>query len=139
MEEYSRWQRVPNVEVPCAGVDLQLIHGVLSLRLLFSEIVDGMNQDLVLTFDQPIAVTSFNEFQHPWNAEVGGDVPRLAGKWASFAYPILTVKGSDWMRIAEESGRPMENIGHLRIVTLGDTVDVLGHDPESISWESGSP
>ncbi|MGH7594226.1 MAG: hypothetical protein ACRELE_10310 [Gemmatimonadales bacterium] len=126
MESYSRWHGIPKVETPCAGVDLQLIHGLLSVRLLFSEIVDGMDRDLVLTFDQPIAVTSFNEFQHPWQSETGGDVPRLTGKWADYLYPILTVTGSTWMRIAEESGRPMEGISHLRIVTLSDTVETCG-------------
>ncbi|HEY4099888.1 MAG TPA: hypothetical protein VGM20_03305 [Gemmatimonadales bacterium] len=97
----------------------------------------GMKHDLLLVFNQPIAVTSFNEFQHPWQLETGSDVPLLTGQWASYCYPLLAVTGSTWMRIAEESGHPMEGIAHLRIVTLGDTVDVLGRDPESISWERG--
>ena len=97
----------------------------------------GGSQDLVLTFLQPVAVSSFDEFEHPWNFETPGDVPRLAGKWANYAYPLLAVKGVLWVTQAEGHGR--ENLKHLRIVSLGDTVDIVAGDPTSVSWEPHAP
>lgn len=136
METYARWHGVPHVGDPAAGVDLQLLDGILTVRVLFSNMVEGLSQDLVLTFRHPVAVTSFDEFQHPWNFEDVGDLPRLTGKWASCTYPLLTVKGSTWVRQAEGNGR--ENLQHLRIVTLGDTVDIISGGPDKVSWEPGA-
>lgn len=133
VEEFERWRGVPEVDAPCAGVDLHLVDGLLSVRLLFSHMVGGLSEDLVLTFRQPVAVTSFDEFQHPWNFEASGEIPRLAGKWDRYAYPMLTVRGSEWVRLAEGNGRV--NLRHLRIVTLEDTIDIVGGDPVSITWE----
>jgi hypothetical protein len=135
MESFARWRHLPEVSDPAAGVDLHLVDGLLTVRVLFSKMIGGLSQDLVLTFRQPVAVSSFDEFQHPWNFEPVGDLPRLTGKWANYAYPLLAVNGSAWVTQAEGNGR--ENLQHLRIVTLGDTVDVVGSDPDSVSWDSG--
>lgn len=136
METFARWRGAPDVEDPAAGVDLHLVDGLLTVRVCFSNMIGGLSQDLVITFRQPVAVTSFDEFQHPWNFTTADDPPRLTGKWAGYTYPLLTVKGSIWVTQAEGNGR--ENLQHLRIVTLEDTVDIVGNDPVSVSWEPGA-
>jgi hypothetical protein len=140
MEEYERWPTVPDLDTPCAGVDIELIHRRLTVRMLFSEMVGRPERDLVFLFEDSIVVTSFDEFQHPWNFQTGGPVPKLEGKWAQYAYPVLVVRGSQWaQRIKDTHGLRGEGLIHLRMVTLDHTVDVLGRGPASALWQDALP
>ena len=140
MEEYERWLGVPGMDTPCAGVDIELNHRRLTVRMLFSEMVGRAERDLVSVFASPIIVTSFDEFQHPWNSQSGGLVPKLEGKWAQYAYPILIVRGSEWaQRVKDTAGLGGEDPIHFRMVSLDHTVDVLGHDPVSALRQDALP
>lgn len=134
LERHEPWTGVARVDAPCASVVLVEDRGELVVRLVFSEVIHGNGNDLLLHAGRVIAVSSHDESAHPWRGDYR-PVPKLSGRWDRFVYPILRVLDSQWLASFTESqifGRaPIE---HLRIVTLDKTVDILTDEPVKAEW-----
>jgi hypothetical protein len=139
METYARWEPVAGVTSPC-GILLEVGPSTVTARLRFSA-VGAAPRDLLLTFaGRVVACMSHEEFAHPWHAEeLDAEVPRLDGRWARYAFPLLEVRNSRWLASFSDSqildpDRP--GLTHYRLVSLDNTVDVLAAGGVAAAWVS---
>jgi hypothetical protein len=138
-ETYTRWSPVPDVTAPCADIVLHAEPGDVTARLRFSLVRDAAPRDLLLRFGREVAAcASHDEFLHPWQAdETAGEVPRLAGDWVGYAYPLLRVHDSRWLASFGE-GQLVDyqhvTLTHYRLVSMDNTVDVLTAGEPSAEW-----
>jgi hypothetical protein len=138
-EQYTRWEPVAGVEVPCFDVVLHADPVDLTVLLRFSAVTSVLEHDLLIHFGRDVvACMSHDEFVHPWQAY--GDVapvPRLAGKWAPYAYPLLLVSDSRWLASFSDS-QILDNeraaARHFRFVSFDNTVDVLTVGDAVAEW-----
>src|SRR5438874_12557269 len=96
VEQYEKWEPVEGITTPVARVLVKEDHEGLSVTLVFSEMVDGLNTDLRIIFGRVPAYTVYEEFVHPWNVSGTEPLPKLVGKWKRWSFPLLIVKNSMW-------------------------------------------
>jgi hypothetical protein len=104
----------------------------------------GGERDLRVRFGRDVvACMSHREFAHPWQAYGdAAEVPRLAGPWAAYAYPLLLVGNSRWLASFGDGQIPdfeRALVRHFRFVSLGNTVDVLTTGDASAEWAARPP
>src|SRR5947207_1101844 len=97
LEYYEKWQPIDGINDPVARVILKEDHEGLNIILMFSEIKDGIENDLQIKFGRVFAYSVHEEFVHPWN-NLQNDLPQLGGKWEKWAFPLLIIKNSIWLR-----------------------------------------
>lgn len=142
METYLRFTPVPNLDAPCGHITLCIGPAEQIVQLRFSGVGRAPPKDLIVRFDSGVlAAMSHEEFVHPWQEATNiGDVPkldRLDGEWAGYAFPLLEVRNSEWLRSFSDGqifGRQREAARHFRFVSLGQTVDVLTAGDVAAEW-----
>ena len=135
LEHYEKWEPVTGIHTPVARSLITEDHDGLVVRLMFSEIVNGLDSDLQMSFDGAPAYTVYEEFVHPWNAYEVEPPPKLDGKWKSYSFPILIVKNSIWLASFSESQlNDYPDCIHYRLVTLDQIVDVLSSQVPGVTW-----
>lgn len=140
LERYEKWEPVEGITTPAGGALINEDIEGLSVTLIFSEIVNGLQADLRIHFRGVAAYTVHEEFVHPWNAYVSEPIPKLEETWKGWSFPLLIVKNSVWLgSFSEHQLIDRPDSVHYRFVTLGSTVDVLcGGLPEA-SWIKPQP
>ena len=141
-ETYARWEPVAGITSPCLEAILHADPADVTVSLTFS-VMEG-HRDMRVRFGwDVIACMSHAEFAHPWQAYTDvGEVPRLAEKWARYAYPLLLVSGSHWLASFRENeliDYDYAAIRHFRFYSLGNTVDVLTVGDPSAEWVEPVP
>jgi len=127
-QTFDRWLAVPDVIEPFGGISV-VSHGDGATMLYLH--ADG--RDLRVTFRQIWALTIHEEFAHP---DVDGkfDFPLLNNHPG--AYPLLTVKNSQWLesfsdtRLATLPGPPI----HYQFISMSYIVDVLSYLQPEAEW-----
>ncbi len=135
VEQSEKWQPVEPISTPAARALVKEDHKSLTVTLVFSEIVGGIDSDLEINFGRVPAYTVYEEFVHPWNVSNGESPPKLEGEWKDFSHPLLMVKNSVWLDSLSESllfNYP--NCVHYQLVTLDQTVDVICNTTPKVSW-----
>lgn len=143
-EHFKRWEPVADVAFPCAGVDISNHTDELILRLMFSGVVGGGDRDLQLRlrWGFVVALATWQEFAHPWNAdEVIDRIPRLnASDWMTYSFPMIEVLDSKLVTAFDEGQRAAyPRVRHFRIVTLDHTVDLLATGEPQAQWVQPLP
>ena len=138
VERHEKWEPVEGVTTPVARALIEEDHEGLTITLIFSEIVDGLDFDLQIKFGRIPAYAVYEEFVHPWLESGGEPIPRLEGKWKDFSYPVLFVRNSIWQSSFSDSQliNWPESI-HYRLVTLDQTVDILCNRSPEVAWVKG--
>lgn len=139
METYLRFTPVPNLDAACGHITLCIGPEEQIVRLGFSAVRGAPPRDLVVRFDSGVmASMSHEEFVHPWQEAANiGEVPRLAGTWAGYSFPLLEVRNSQWLRSFSDGqifGWQREAARHFRFVSLGQIVDVLTAGDVGAEW-----
>lgn len=136
LERYEKWEPVEGITTPvyCAFVNED--YEGLSVTLIFSDILDGLDTDLRIHFGRVPAYTVHEEFVHPWNAYVAEPAPLFTeGRWEHYTFPLRIVKNSVWLRsFSEIQLFPFPDSIHYRFVTLSQTVDILCDTVPEASW-----
>lgn len=136
LERYEKWEPVEGITTPvyCAFVNED--YDGLTVTLIFSVMLDGLNKDLRIHFGRVPAYTVHEEFVHPWNTYVSEPAPTLeAGRWENYNFPLLIVKNSVWLRSFSEIQLFHDpDCIHYNLVTLDQTVDVLCNGIPKVSW-----
>jgi hypothetical protein len=131
-ERQEKWEPVEGIEAPAARAVIQEDVGGFVVTLKFSEIVDGLQQDLRISFGRPFAYSVYEEVVHPWETVDAG--PRLAGQWERYIYPLLQIKDSRWVHSLPTLLFVHPDSVHYRLLTLDQIVDVLCSKPPEVSW-----
>ena len=134
-DQHEKWEPIEGVTTPAACALIVEDHDGLTITLVFSELVDGLDADLRIKFGRVPAYAVYEEFVHPWIESGGPPIPKLEGKWKDFSYPILFVRNSTW----QSSFSDFQLINwpepvHYRLVTLDQTVDVLCNRSPEVMW-----
>lgn len=138
-EQYTRWEPAAGVNAPCSDVILHADPADLTVLLRFSAVTDGIERDLLIRFGRDVvACMSHDEFVHPWQAyDDVAPVPRLAGEWAPYAYPLLLVSDSRWLASFSDSqilDDQRAAARHFRFMSFDNTVDVLTVGEAVAEW-----
>src|SRR5262245_58339133 len=93
-----KWLPQPEIDSPCADISYEWRaqeHAALVVKMHFSRIVDGLDKDLEVTFDHPLAVS--------WEDESFGllETPSAwpmcsSARFGSYTHPTLVIEGSPW-------------------------------------------
>ena len=136
-EQVIEWRPAAGIDAPCAGVDIAEMGGKLTMTLLFSGFIGGIETDLRVHFDRVIALMSHEESAHPWN-DTQIVQPKFSGKWSGYTFPCLEVVASAWIASFGESRLfGLTNVRHFQIVTLDKSVDVLTSHSVIAEWLAG--
>ncbi len=141
-EEYTKWDPTGRIASPCAGIILNEFGDVLTLRLLFSEIIGGATEDLVLTVSPHLAVMSHEEFSHPWMDDQAVLPHFSEGRWSRYCFPILLISLSKWLASFSETRlvpHDRADVRHYMIVTLDRTIDFLTTKDIQPAWVPPQP
>ena len=143
LEGYAVWDPTCRINAPCGSAEVtEPGGGSLIVRLAFSEVVDGIAEDLLITFTSHVALMSHEEFAHPWCDDGELALPTIGGKWGRATHPTLRVNPSAWIesfsgdRLAHVDRRDVQ---HYRFVTLDRTVDVLATETPALKWTAARP
>lgn len=132
LEKQEKWVPVEGIETPAASALIVEDNDGLTVTLLFSAIVDASHSDLCLKFGRVLAYTVYDEFVHPW--PIAESMPRLAGQWETYIYPLLQIRESKWIGSLENLLFVHQNAIHYRLLTLDQIVDVLCTKPPDVNW-----
>jgi hypothetical protein len=141
-EEYIKWDSTGKIATPCAGVILNEFGDVLTVRLLFSLIIGGATEDLLLTVTPHLAVMSHEEFSHPWMDDQIVLPCLEEGPWSRYNFPILLVRSSKWLASFSETRlvpHDRADVRHFMIVTLDRTIDFLTTKDIQAVWVPPQP
>jgi hypothetical protein len=140
LERYEKWEPVDGITTPAGHALIKDDEEGLSVTLIFSAIVNGLDIDLRIHFGFVAAYTVHEEFVHPWNTYDSEPLPKLEGKWKGSSFPLLIVKNSVWLgSFAEHQLTHFQGNTHYRFVTSDDTVDVLCNKVPEASWVKPQP
>ena len=131
LEQAEKWEPVEGIITPVARAMVAEDHEGLVVTLVFSEIVNGLQSDLQMSFGRIHAYTVYEEFVHPW--EFVGAVPRFAEPWEGYVYPLLQIHNSRWISSIPNLLFVHPNCIHYRFVTLDQIVDVLCNKPPTVN------
>ena len=139
-ETYEPWDPTGRISTPCAGALIEEDDNDLRIRLLFSQIVGGPVEDLLLATSWHLALMSHQEIAHPSLDGRLPQCPRLTGRWENYCFPLIVVRESSWMASFPDSRLAPDGrtaFTHYRIITLDRTVDLLTARDVKAEW--GSP
>jgi hypothetical protein len=134
------WDPTGRITTPCAGFILVEDSDRVEVRLLFSAIANGLEDDLLLTLQSHIALMSHEEMADPLIdiSHSMTDLPRLADpRWPGWTFPLMEVESSTWVAsISDARLAPYERsaIRHYRVVTLDRTLDLLTSAEVRAEW-----
>ena len=128
-ETHERWAAGPEINGFFGGITV-VSHGD-GRALLF---LHGQERDLRVGFRQVHALAVHEEFAHPL-VDSESTLPKLGG--TQFAYPLLVVTDSQWLRSFSESRLRCDDQLlpiHYSFLSLSYFVDVLSYQPPVAEW-----
>jgi len=135
LERYEKWEPVEGITTPVYCAFINEDYDRLTVTLIFSDILDGLDKDLRIHLGRVPAYTVHEEFVHPWNTYTTEPAPKLEGRWDNYNFPLLIVKNSVWLRsFSEIQLFHYPDSIHYQFVTLDQTVDVLCNNLPEASW-----
>ena len=134
-ESSELWEPVSGIETPCADLTFCYVHPHgLEVRMHFSNVVGGPENDLLLKFSGAIAIQ--------WESETFGLVP-IPGplpkchspNWDTWTFPLLRVQNSSWWA-TYDARNPIaaEGRNHYVLVTMDDLLHVLAETTVTATW-----
>ncbi len=140
MQRAERWLPQPEIEVACADISFAWASEAkakLIVLMHFSRVVDGLDRDLELAFDRPLA------FQ--WEDESYGliespsDLPKCAAeKFKNWTHPTLRIYGSRWRELyanRKYTKTETDILVHYFLVSMNDLVHVLAEQEPISRWD----
>jgi hypothetical protein len=136
LEHYEKWEPVEGIMTPASRAWIRDDYEGLTVTLIFSKIIDGLDKELEIWFGRVPAYTVHEEFVHPWNTYGSEPAPKLdKGQWDNYNFPLRVVKNSVWLRsFSEIQLIHYPDSIHYNFVTLDQTVDVLCNEEPEVSW-----
>jgi hypothetical protein len=134
------WEPVGGIETPCADLAFRLTPpDLLVVKMRFSNLVDGTENDLLLKFSGTIAIQ--------WGSETFGIVPIpepfpkcRSPHWDTWTFPLLRIGNSSWWAMHEARNPTLaEGRDHFAIVTMDDVLHVLAKPTVSATWIPAEP
>ena len=129
VETAKKWEPVEGLVTPAGRVCVAMDDREVIVTMVFSEIVDGLNSDLRITFGRVPAFAVHEEFIHPWNSS--HPAPRLGGKWEAYTYPLLLIQDSEWVHSLQQQLVATPNPVHYRFALVDRPAD--GRRPAAAS------
>ena len=141
MSTARKWQEVADISKPCADISTTCSSdgdSRLVLRMHFARVVDGIAQDLLLSFETPLTLRW--EEESIGLLETPAELPRLdRGKHGAYAFPVLRVERS--ALAAKYAARQFaaddpnaERVVHFLLLSLNDTVEVVSLGEPMVKW-----
>ena len=65
IERHEKWEPVTGIVTPAARALISEDHEGLVVTMMFSEVVDGLDSDLRISFGRVAGYTVYEEFVHP--------------------------------------------------------------------------
>ncbi|HXT61449.1 MAG TPA: hypothetical protein VN696_00300 [Pyrinomonadaceae bacterium] len=131
VERHEKWEPVEGITTAAARAVVAEDHEGLVVTMIFSEVVDGSDSDLLIKFGRVAAYSVYEEFVHPW------DSPQTESPMVDdgrFVYPLLLIHDSEWMRSLSDRLLSFPDSVHYRLLTLDQIVDVLSTKRPEVSW-----
>jgi hypothetical protein len=131
------WEPVTGVDMPCA--DLLYRYDPpehIEVRLRFSNVVNGLENDLLLKFSGAISAQ--------WESESFGLIPIpvplpkcRSPQWDTWTFPLLRIENSSWWAV-HDARHPIaaEGRSHFVLVTMNDLLHVLAKPAVNATWVS---
>lgn len=134
-ESYEKWEPIEGIITPVAFSLIKDDRDRLTVTLVFSTIIDGIDVDLQIKFGRVPAYTVHEEFSHPWMNYETEDPPKLNGRWGNYTFPALIVRDSNWLNsFIDVQLFGFDECTHYQLITLDKTVDVLCDRVPKVSW-----
>jgi len=134
-ETYEKWELIEGITTPAAFSLVKDDRDGLTVTLVFSAIIDGIDTNLQIKFGRVPAYTVHEEFSHPWMNYETETAPMLNGRWDNYAFPTLIVKDSRWLNsFTDVQLLGFDECTHYQLRTLDKTVDVLCDRVPEVSW-----
>jgi hypothetical protein len=127
------------VDAPCAGIAFsRLKDWNLKVVMYFSHVVDGIGEDLEITFERAFALTWHEEALHSVSIHMPKPLPTLrAGKWDKWTYPFLQIHQSEWTKRLDFM--PQANgLIHIVLVSMNDIIEVVASPIPRFRWLAAS-
>ena len=129
-----RWEIVPGIDFPAADISISYESPFeLSVRMNFSDTVDGPNEDLQIDFDHVHA------FQ--WESESFGliPLPRALPKcrlpqWSLWTFPLLQCEESSWATAYRDNQPQALDCQHFVFISMNDLLHVLASPNIHSAW-----
>ena len=139
-ESSMPWEPVGNIDTPCADLAFSYTPpDGLAVRMRFSNVVGGPENDLLLTFTGAIAAQ--------WESEcfclipIPDPLPMCSSsQWNTWTFPFLRVENSRWLA-AHDARHPVaaEGRNHFVLVTMNDLLHVLAKPTVIATWVPPQP
>ena len=134
-----KWNPVSGVDSLCAGIGFSFgPHGYrppwhLEVHIFFSHVRDTPPRDLLLAFDDAVALRWEEEcFGGTWLPD---DLPLVQGPGTPFTFPLLRIEDSPWIeKLAERHPVATEGRTHYAFISLNDTVEIIAGPPVRAEW-----
>jgi hypothetical protein len=145
-EVAEKWLPLAGINAPCADISFSWKgkhqKGLsLSVRMYFSWVTDGIENDLEMTFKQPLAIR--------WEDELPGIIFSLNGlpkcpdgQFSQWTHPTLIIRDSSWAKTYADSMYSKScpeygKITHYFLVSMNDLVHVLCESEPVVQWVPG--
>ena len=131
IERHEKWEPIGGIATPAARAVVEENRDGLIVIMIFTEIINGGDSDLRISFGRVAGYSVYEEFVHPW------DSPQTESPMISdgrFVYPLLLIHDSEWMRSLSGRLLGFANCVHYRLLTLDQIVDVLCNKQPEVSW-----
>lgn len=132
------WEPTTGIDSPCADIAFRYAPpDSLEVRLHFSGVKGGRQQDLEMLFRGVIGIRWANEF----HGSIIYRAPRPAPKchnsrWSNWVFPLLRVCESSWL--ATYRALPgTERREHFALVSMNDLLDVIAFPDVQARWIPG--
>jgi hypothetical protein len=139
MQRAEKWLPQPGIEVACADISFTWVSEAgakLVILMHFSRVIEGLDRDLELTFDRPLAFQWEDESYGL--IETPGDLPKCAAeKFKSWTHPTLRIEGSRWRETyanRKYASTDIDHLVHFFLVSMNDLVHVLAENEPSSRW-----
>jgi hypothetical protein len=127
------------VNAPCAGIAFSRPKDWdLKVVMYFSHVVDGIAEDLEITFERAFALTWHEEALHSVSIPWPKPLPTLAGgKWDRWTYPFLQIYQSEWIKRFDFMPQS-KGLGHIVLVSMNDIIEVVASPAPRFRWLAAS-
>lgn len=137
VERHEKWEPVEGIVTAAARAVVREDHEGLVVTMMFSEISDGLDSDLLIGFGRVAGYTVYEEFVHPWDSPQT-ESPMIGDGSKRCVFPLLSIHDSAWLRSLSDRLIGFPNSFHYRLLTLDEIVDVLANKTPNATWVTGA-
>ena len=129
------WEPTAGIDSPCAAIAFRYDPpDELQVRMYFSRVNGGPNQDLEVLFKGVIGIRWSDEF----HGSIVYQAPRPAPKcrdsrWANWVFPLLRVSESSWLATYQAlPGTELRE--HFTLISMDDLLEVIALPDVEARW-----